>query len=121
MDSGLAASSRPGMTASVEQLAFRQDISTSPRIPRPSFAIQNPLREQRAQGRPGAGRTHGPRATKSTRQNHRYEPDIRPSLRDGFTAYSALSPGTGVLAPVISALEASADLASASGGQDHTA
>src|SRR5262249_1732363 len=27
------------------------------------------------QGRPGARRTHGPRATKSTRQNHRYEPD----------------------------------------------
>ncbi len=57
----------------------------------------------------------------STRQNHRYEPDIRPSLRDGFTAYSALSPGTGVLAPVASALRRSARLASASGGQDHTA
>jgi hypothetical protein len=36
----------------------------------------------------------------STRQNHRSEPDNRPSLRNGFTAYSELSPGTGVLAPV---------------------
>jgi hypothetical protein len=25
---------------------------------------------------------------KSTRQNHRYEPNIRPSLRDGFNAYT---------------------------------
>ena len=25
---------------------------------------------------------------KSTRQNHRYEPNNRPSLRDGFTAYT---------------------------------
>jgi len=32
--------------------------------------------------------------------HHRYEPDSRPSLRDGFTAYSVLSPGTGFLAPV---------------------
>jgi hypothetical protein len=39
-------------------------------------------------------RTHGPRATKSTRQNHRYRRINRPSLRNGFTAYSALSPAT---------------------------
>jgi hypothetical protein len=41
----------------------------------PSCWKQPPSKEQRAQGRPGARRTHGPRATKSTRQNHRYEPD----------------------------------------------
>src|SRR6266849_1323983 len=40
--------------------------------------------DERAQGRPGAHRTHGPRATKSTRQNHRYRRIIRPSLRNGF-------------------------------------
>jgi hypothetical protein len=55
---------------------------------------------------------------KSTRQNHRYAPDIRPSLRNGFTAYSALSPGTGVLAPVVGIV---ANLTSAPGCQDHTA
>ncbi|SMX60154.1 conserved protein of unknown function [Bradyrhizobium sp. ORS 285] len=44
----------------------------------------------------------------------------RPSLRNGFTAYSVLSPGTGCLAPVASAI-LGADLTSASGGQDHTA
>ena len=32
--------------------------------------------------------THGSRATKSTRQNHRYRRNIRPSLRNGFTAYT---------------------------------
>jgi len=41
---------------------------------------------------------------RSTRQNHRRRPNIRPSLRDGFTAYSALSPGTGVLAPVFATM-----------------
>src|SRR3569832_2283694 len=35
----------------------------------------SPALIERAQGRPGAVRTHGPRATKSTRQNHRYEPE----------------------------------------------
>src|SRR3954466_4368807 len=33
-------------------------------------------RKKRAQERPGADRTHGPRATKSTRQNHRWRPNI---------------------------------------------
>ena len=46
---------------------------------------------------------------------------IRPSLREWFTAYSALSPGTGFLAPVIGVMRnIIANLASASGGQDHT-
>jgi len=44
----------------------------------------------------------------------------RPSLRDGFDGCSVLSPGTGVLAPVIRNIVV-ADLASASGCQDHTA
>ena len=40
---------------------------------RPSFSINHPHREQRAQGRPGALRTHGPRATKK----HAAEPQVR--------------------------------------------
>jgi hypothetical protein len=44
----------------------------------------------------------------------------RPSLRDGFDGCSVLSPGTGVLAPVIRNTVVT-DLASASGCQDHTA
>ena len=35
----------------------------------------------------------------STRQNHRYEPDIRPSLRDGLNGCSVLSQGTGLSCP----------------------
>src|SRR4051812_2748235 len=59
------------------------------------------LSDERAQGRPGADRTHGPPAEKNAGgRYHRYEPDIRPPLRNGFTAYSTLSPGTGCLAPV---------------------
>ena len=45
--------------------------------------------------------------------------DIRPSLRDGATAYSALSSGTGLSCPRRRAI-ISRDLTSASGGQDHT-
>jgi hypothetical protein len=64
------------------------------------------FKNERAQGRPGADRTHGPRATKSTRQNHRYEPNIRPPLRNGFNSLYVISPGTGSLAPVVHALVA---------------
>src|SRR5881397_2701886 len=44
---------------------------------------------------------------------------IRPSLRDGFTAYSALSPVTGFLATVAAQILLR-DLTPASGRQDHT-
>jgi hypothetical protein len=45
--------------------------------------------------------------------------DSRPSLRNGVTAYSALSPETGLSCPRRRAI-ISRDLTSASGGQDHT-
>jgi hypothetical protein len=54
----------------------RQNADTSYRsrgAKRPSFSIKLPSREQRAQGRPGARRTHGPRATKK----HAAEPQVR--------------------------------------------
>jgi hypothetical protein len=46
---------------------------------------------------PGAGRTHGPPATKNAGgRDHRQGRSNRHSLRDGFTAYRALSPETGL-------------------------
>jgi len=41
---------------------------------------------------------------KSTRQNHRYEPNIRPSLRDGFNAYTYSPRGPAVLPPSFATL-----------------
>jgi hypothetical protein len=57
---------------------------------------------KRAQGRPGATAPMVRVQQKSTRQNHRYRRINRPSLRDGFTAYTCSSRGPGFLAPVIS-------------------
>jgi len=58
-------------------------------------AAKRALEIKRAQGRPGAGRTHGPPATKNAGgSHHRLSQIIRPSLRDGFNGYSALSPVT---------------------------
>src|ERR1700758_5014176 len=55
---------------------------------RPSFSIDSPLIENRGrrEGRVSAD-THGPRATKSTRQNHRFSRNNRPSLRNGFNGF----------------------------------
>jgi hypothetical protein len=86
----------------------------------PSLASVASLWEQRAQGRPGAGRTHGPPANKKAGgSHHRLGLITRPSLRNGVTAYSALSPETGLSCPRRRAI-ISRDLTSASGGQDHT-
>src|SRR5262249_51082692 len=54
-----------------------------------------PLIEKRAQGRPGAGRTRSLVCSKgSTRVNHhRFDRNIRPSLRDGVNAYFRALPG----------------------------
>ena len=69
----------------------------------PSFAAFFAPKMPRAQGRPGAG--WHPR---STVRRLRYErlhsgiqvkPNTRPSLRSGFTAYVALSPGSDALLP----------------------
>jgi hypothetical protein len=91
----------------------------SRRTSRPSYRTIRPSLFEKAQGRPDADRTRGPRATRSTRQNHRYEPNVRPSLRNGFTAYTCSPRCTGLFGhrrPHIII----ANLASASGCQDHT-
>jgi len=66
---------------------------------RPSYTFRLTLVRQRVQGRPGADRTHGPRATKSTRQNHRWQPNVRPSLRDGLRLTSRSPRGPAFLPP----------------------
>ncbi|MGJ5075437.1 hypothetical protein ACQR1R_21305, partial [Bradyrhizobium oligotrophicum] len=72
-------------------------------------------------GRPGAGRARGPPAEKKQAAvTTGLAEHARPSLRDGFDGCSELSPGTGVLAPVIRNIVVT-DLASAPGCQDHTA
>jgi hypothetical protein len=58
------------------------------------------------------------RKQKRTRA-YRFSGSIRPSLRNGFTAYSALSPVTGFLATVASR-KTLQDLTPAPGRQDHT-
>jgi hypothetical protein len=70
---------------------------------------------------PGDGLTHGPPAIKNAGgRYHRFSRIIRHSLRDGVTAYSALSPGTGLSCSRHLAFSYTRSLASASGGQDHT-
>ncbi|MFK4485239.1 hypothetical protein ABIA45_000317 [Bradyrhizobium sp. USDA 336] len=53
------------------------------------------LLPKRAQGRPGAGGTRGPLREKHTQEEPhssiQVKPNTRPSLRDGRTAYAALS------------------------------
>ncbi len=46
----------------------------------------------RREGRVSAD-THGPRATKSTRQNHRFSRNNRPSPRNGFNGFLRALPG----------------------------
>jgi hypothetical protein len=69
-----------------------------------------------------AGRTHGPPAIKKAGgRYHKVQPINRPSLRNGVTAYGALSPGTGLSCPRHARDHHLARLTPASGCQDHTA
>jgi hypothetical protein len=89
---------------------------------RPRLASVSPSSQKRAQGKPGARCTRGLvcklHKRKRTRA-YRFSGGIRPSLRNGFTAYSALSPVTGFVATVAPRI-APHDLTPASGRQDHT-
>src|SRR5207302_3812711 len=81
-----------------------------------------PPRNQRAQGRPGACCTRGLacdlRKQKCTRA-YRAAGTLRPSLRNGFTAYSELSPVNGSFATVTGGIPP-ASLTPAPRRQDHT-
>ena len=71
-------------------------------------------------GKAGCGPHPWPASNKkSWRQLPQVWPNIRPSLRSGFTAYTRSPREPGFLAPVVRIARHVADLASASGGQDH--
>src|SRR5436190_24049062 len=95
---------------------------------RNSFALQN----KRAQGRPGARRTHGPCAKKVAHgRHHRCRRIIRPSLRNGFNGvlrallddeflFATVAPRIEWLHAPGRAAETSARLDTSNGCQDHT-
>jgi hypothetical protein len=74
------------------------------------------------QGRPGARCTRGLACKDREKGAHEHTGSaeaVRPSLRNGFTAYNVLSPVTGLLSPSPARLFL-ANLTPASGRQDHT-
>jgi hypothetical protein len=78
---------------------------------------------QRAQGKPGARCTRGLACKIVQRNAHEHTGSaeaVRPSLRNGFTAYNALSPATGLSCHCHWRKLVSANLMPASGHQDHT-
>jgi hypothetical protein len=81
-----------------------------------------PRENQRAQGKPDAGRTRSPvcelESIESTRVNYRYAETFRPSLRDGVR-FMARSPRSAGLVS-LRRLRSSASLIPASGDRDHT-
>ena len=93
---------------------------------RPSLAIQLPaLSKQRARGRPGARCTRGlvcnVHLGKSAHEHTGSAETLRPSPRNGFTAYNALSSVTGFLATVAPEKRLLlTNLTPASGRQNHT-
>jgi hypothetical protein len=77
-----------------------QALAFSRRRRHPSFEGEDPPRVERAQGRPGTGWCPWSACRKKARgRTTGSAEDTRPSLRNGFTAYSELSPGTGLFCP----------------------
>src|SRR5947199_3570035 len=91
---------------------------------RPRFAENfPPPLKQRAQGRPGARCTRGLVCNVHKKCAHEHTgpaESIRPSLRNGFTAYGALSPVRPTLLPPSLREIIPQSLTPASGRQDHT-
>ena len=87
---------------------------------RPSYPSNPPSKTKRAQGMPGDGLTHGPPATKKAGGSHHRCRRSPAFPARWFTAYIAISPGTGLSCPRrLRDVNTIANLASASGGQDH--
>jgi len=85
------------------QTAGRCDSAFSRRDTPEALRQFDPLRKKRAQGKPGARCTRGlvrKIVQKSAHEHTGSAEAVRPSLRNGFTAYNALSPVTGFLATV---------------------
>jgi len=86
----------------------------------PELCLVRVPRMKRAQGMPGAGRTHGPPATrKAGGSHHRFSRNNRHSLRNGLRLI-ARSPRSTGLASLRRPANVSQDLIPASGDQDHT-
>src|SRR5665647_2627191 len=89
---------------------------------RPSHEEFFALCNERAQGKPGARCTRGLVCNMQKKFAHEHTGPAgasRPSLRDGFTAYNALSPAIGFFVTVTSA-DTCKSLMPASRHQDHT-
>jgi hypothetical protein len=69
-----------------EDLQARTCVLAAPQAPELYGSFHPP--KQRAQGMPGEGLTHGPRATKKHAAEPQVKPIIRHSLRGGFNAYT---------------------------------
>jgi len=115
------------LSGTTANLAFvpRDDVHQHPRgmICPSSASSLVPSRKERAQGRPDATIAPAASCARDKRRKHtseyRYAETFRPSLRNGFAAYSALSPVSGLLATVARRVS-SANLIPASEDQDHT-
>ena len=79
------------------RLNVKRDFAFSRREAPGVLQTVPPYESQRAQGRPGARCTRGlvcKMHIKKRTRAYRFSGGIRPSLRNGFTAYAALSPAT---------------------------
>jgi hypothetical protein len=68
------------------------------------FQNSSPSKKTEGAGKAGCRSHPWSACNKKARGRTTGTPDIRPSLHNGLTAYSALSPGTGVLAPVFATM-----------------
>src|SRR5664280_1064744 len=98
-------------------------FAISPHVSREVWSARSALLVQRAQGKPGARCTRGLACKIVQRNAHEHTGSaeaVRPSLRNGFTAYNALSPATGLSCHCHRRKLVSTNLMPASGHQDHT-
>jgi hypothetical protein len=110
---------QPALEVAPRNDGVRHDVAF-PRRRTPELCFSLVPSKQEGAGKAGCWPHPWPASKqKSWRQTPQVWPNNRPSLRDGVTAYSALSPETGLSCPRRRAI-ISRDLTSASGGQDHT-
>ena len=108
------------MTAESVTSIFQDKLQRSRGAIAPELLASSSPSNERAQGMPGEGLTHGPCAVKKHGEGTTGSAgSSRNSLRDGFNAYSALSLGTG-LSCSHRPQDHLANLIPASGCQDHT-
>jgi hypothetical protein len=84
----------------LQSIFSEQQTTFSPRIA-PELSNSLAPEKKRAQGMPGEGLTHGPRAAKSTRQNHRWCRSSGIPCAAVLTLIRALLGAPGLLATVV--------------------